>query len=160
MALEVRDATAEDLPHLISMLVDDPIGSQYESLSDDARSDYAAALDAILASDSNQLIVAVSDGAAAGMLQITYSPGLNRRGTWRATIESVRVRHDLRRKGIGATLMRAAIERAKRRGCGIVQLTAHSSRAGAHRFYESIGFAATHIGMKMAITPAKRALTR
>jgi ribosomal protein S18 acetylase RimI-like enzyme len=152
MDLEVRDARPDDLPALIAMLVDDSIGRQYESASDEARAGYAAAFDAILASDANDLIVAVSGGAVVGMLQITYSPGLNRRGSWRATIESVRVRRDRQRKGIGAALMHTAIERAQQRGCGIVQLTAHSSRAGARRFYESLGFAGTHVGMKLTIS--------
>jgi GNAT superfamily N-acetyltransferase len=107
------------------MLVDDSIGRQYESASDDARDGYAAAFDAIVASDTNDLIVAVSDGTVVGMLQLTYSPGLNRRGSWRATIDSVRVRRDMQRKGVGAALMHTAIERAKHHRCGIVQLTAH-----------------------------------
>jgi ribosomal protein S18 acetylase RimI-like enzyme len=151
MDLQVRDAQPDDLPALIAMLVDDSIGRQYESESDEARAGYAAAFDAILASDSNDLIVAVSDGVVAGMLQITYSPGLNRRGSWRATIESVRVRRDRQRRGIGAALMHAAVERARQHRCGIVQLTAHSSRTGARRFYESLGFAGTHVGMKLEI---------
>jgi ribosomal protein S18 acetylase RimI-like enzyme len=152
MNLQVRDAQPSDLPALIAMLVDDSIGRQYESASDDARGGYAAAFEAILASETNDLIVAVSDGHVVGMLQLTYSPGLNRRGSWRATIESVRVSRAMQRKGIGAALMHTAIERAKQRRCGIVQLTAHSGRAGAQRFYESLGFAGTHVGMKMDIS--------
>ena len=153
MDLHVRDAAAEDLPQLVAILADDPIGREFETRDEDARDQYAAAFEAIRASDSNQLIVAVSEGAIVGMLQVTYSPGLNRRGSWRATIETVRVRSDKRRLGIGAVLMRTAIRRARQRGCGIVQLTAHISRVDAHRFYEALGFQATHVGMKLPLVP-------
>ena len=151
---EIRDAVADDLAAMVMMLAEDTIGRHYESEEDAARPHYAAALDAILASADNELLVAVREGAVTGMLQITYSPGLNRRGSWRATIESVRVRRDVQRTGIGAALVRHAIERARRRRCGIVQLTAHRDRVDAHRFYEALGFTPSHIGMKMAITPA------
>lgn len=133
------------------MLVDDPIGQQYETLADEARPAYAAAFTAMLDSERDQMIVAVHDGTVAGMLQITYSPGLNRRGSWRATIESVRVRSDARSQGIGRMLMEEAISRARQRGCGIVQLTAHRNRANAHRFYESLGFTPSHVGMKLPL---------
>ena len=136
---------------MIAILVDDVIGRQHESEA--YADDYARAFEAIRAAEHNELIVAVHEAAVVGMLQITYSPGLTRRGGWRATIETVRVRSDMRRMGIGAALMRHAIDRARQRGCRMVQLTAHHTRVGAHRFYESLGFAASHVGMKMTIDP-------
>jgi GNAT superfamily N-acetyltransferase len=150
--IDIRDAEPQDLPEIVTILADDPIGRQYESLAADARDGYVAAFEAIRASESNELLVAISHGMVVGVLQITYSPGLNRRGGWRATIESVRVRNDRKRKGIGGQLLREAIGRAKGRGCAIAQLTAHVNRCDAHTFYESLGFAATHIGLKMALT--------
>jgi ribosomal protein S18 acetylase RimI-like enzyme len=149
---EIRDAIPNDLPAMIAILVDDVIGRQHESEA--YADDYARAFEAIRSAENNELIVAVRDEAVVGMLQITYSPGLTRRGGWRATIETVRVRSDMRRMGIGAALIRHAIDRARKRGCRIAQLTAHNSRTNAHRFYESLGFSASHIGMKMTITPA------
>jgi ribosomal protein S18 acetylase RimI-like enzyme len=150
---ELREARPDDLSAMVAMLVDDEIGRRYESDADEARPDYLAAFYAILASPDNQLVVAVCDGVVVGMLQITFSPGLNRRGGWRATIETVRVRRDKRRMGIGAALMRDAIGRAQRRACAIVQLTAHRSRQDAHCFYEGLGFSPSHFGMKMTLPP-------
>jgi GNAT superfamily N-acetyltransferase len=63
----------------------------------------------------------------------------------------VRVRRDLRQAGIGTRMMQWAIARARERGCGLVQLTTNRVRADAHRFYERLGFTASHIGMKLLL---------
>jgi GNAT superfamily N-acetyltransferase len=72
-------------------------------------------------------------------------------GMARGTIEAVRVRADVRGQGVGEGLVRWAVEEARRRGCGVVQLTSDASRVGAHRFYERLGFTASHVGMKLGL---------
>jgi len=42
-----------------------------------------------------------------------------------------------------------AVDRARHRGCRLVQLTTDKARPDAVRFYESLGFAASHEGMKL-----------
>jgi len=71
------------------------------------------------------------------------------RGAWRAQVEGVRVREDLRNRRIGTRLMEWAIGRARERGCRLVQLTSNKSRLDARRFYERLGFSASHVGMKL-----------
>ena len=91
------------------------------------------------------------EGVVAATFQISYLPGLSRRGSWRSQIEAVRVSGGLRGQGVGALMMEWAIEQARERGCSLVQLTTDKSRTSAHRFYERLGFVASHEGMKLTL---------
>jgi len=107
-----------------------------------------AAIDA----DPAQLLVVAADGdAVAGTLQLTFIPGLARRGALRAQVEAVRVRADLRGRGLGHALVAWAIDEARRRGCALVQLTSDKRREEAHRLYGRLGFAATHDGFRLQL---------
>jgi GNAT superfamily N-acetyltransferase len=152
MDLTLRRAAAGDVPAIVALLADDPIGASRETPDD--REPYAASFRAIDA-DPNQMLVVVerSDRVVATM-QLTFIPGLSRRGTWRAQIEGVRVASTERGAGYGEQLMRWAIEQARQRGCALVQLTSDARRAEAHRFYERLGFVASHTGFKLALEPA------
>ena len=99
------------------------------------------------------MLVVAADGAGAvvATLQLTFIPGIARRGGTRAQIEAVRVRDDLRGRGIGGALIEWAVEQARQSGCAIVQLTSNKARADAHRFYGRLGFAATHEGFKLRL---------
>ncbi|MBB1244333.1 GNAT family N-acetyltransferase [Streptomyces durbertensis] len=147
--LVIRAATAGDVPAIVAMLADDPLGAQRESPSEP---DVYQAAFARIAVDPNQhLVVAERAGAVVGTLQLTVIPGLSRRGASRALVEAVRVRSDERGGGLGAELIRWAVDEARRLDCALVQLTSDNSRVDAHRFYERLGFAATHTGFKLAL---------
>jgi GNAT superfamily N-acetyltransferase len=145
-----RTATRDDVPAIVGLLEDDEV-SRSRSLpeSDDAR--YWAAFQAIDADPRNELIVAERGGDIVGTCQLTFTPSLSRRAAERMTIEAVRVRSDARGGGIGRAMMRWAVDRARERGCGLVQLTTDKRRTDAHRFYGSLGFAATHEGFKLIL---------
>src|SRR5690625_2833326 len=85
--------------------------------------------------------------------QLTYLPGRTRMGSERAQIEAVRVARDTRGMGLGTHLLTEAINRAKERGCGLVQLTSDARRRDAQRFYRQLGFAETHVGMRLVLEP-------
>ena len=87
----------------------------------------------------------------AGTFQLSFLPGLARRGALRAQIEAVRVAAGARGGGLGAAMMTWAIDESRRRGCALVQLTSDKSRTDAHRFYQRLGFTATHEGMKLKL---------
>ncbi|MDH6625089.1 GNAT superfamily N-acetyltransferase [Streptomyces sp. LBL] len=145
--LEIRPATAEDIPAIVAMLADDPLGAQRES-SDDV-TPYLAALDR-LASDPNQhLVVGAREGRVVGTLQLTVIPGLSRRGSTRSIIEGVRIHADERGSGLGTRLIEWAIGESRRQECQLVQLTSDNTRTDAHRFYERLGFMASHVGFKL-----------
>jgi ribosomal protein S18 acetylase RimI-like enzyme len=154
--LRYRPATAADLPELVAMVFDDVLGATRESAAPDAMRCYEAAFEAISAQTGNQILVAEDNTGVIGMLQLTFIPGLSFQGRTRAQIETVRVKASARGKGVGKQLFRRAIEMAEQAGCAIVQLTTDRQRADAIRFYESIGFQPTHIGMKLRITPSTR----
>lgn len=144
----MRRATAADLDAIVAMLADDMLGAAREKPGDPA---YAAAFRAI-ESDPNQLLaVAEEEGRVVGCLQLSFIPGLSRLGMWRGQIESVRIAASHRGAGLGRRMFEWAIEQCRARGCGLVQLTTDKARPDARRFYESLGFAASHEGMKLAL---------
>ncbi|WP_137994540.1 GNAT family N-acetyltransferase [Streptomyces vilmorinianum] len=147
--LEIRPATAEDLPHIVAMLADDPLGAQRESPDD--LTPYTAAFER-LAQDPNQhLVVAVRGSKVAGTLQLTIIPGLSRRGSTRSVIEGVRIHAEERGGGLGTRLIEWAVDESRRQHCQLVQLTSDATRTDAHRFYERLGFEASHVGFKLSL---------
>ncbi len=147
--LEIRAAVAEDVPAIVAMLADDPLGAQRESPDD--LTPYLAALER-LSSDPNQhLVVAVREGRVVGTLQLTVIPGLSRRGSTRAIIEAVRIHADERGSGLGTQLIEWAIDESRRQDCQVVELTSDNTRTDAHRFYERLGFTASHVGFKLQL---------
>ena len=144
-----RDAVREDLPRIVALLANDPLGSRRERLADPLPDCYWRAFDAIAADPNNRVIVVEHDGRIIGTLQLTFIPNLTYQGGIRAQIEGVRVDDAYRSRQVGRRLFEWAIAEARRHGCHMVQLTADKTRPDAHRFYESLGFTASHVGMKL-----------
>lgn len=146
-SLEIRPAVADDVPAIVGMLADDPLGAQRESPDDLAP--YLAALERLNADPHQHLMVAVREGRVVGTLQLSIIPGLSRRGSTRSIIESVRIHADERGSGLGTQLIEWAIDASRHHGCRLVQLTSDRTRTDAHRFYERLGFTASHLGFKL-----------
>ena len=151
MKVEMRTAESTDLLSIVKLLADDFLGQQRKDLSEPLNENYVKAFREIETDANNELIIAELDGKVIGTLQLTYTPSLSYRGSKRCTVESVRVDASLRGKGIGKEMMLWAIARAKEKGCISMQLTSHNDREDAHRFYEQLGFAKTHVGMKLSL---------
>ncbi|MFC9678795.1 GNAT family N-acetyltransferase [Streptomyces sp. NPDC056948] len=147
--LEIRAAVADDVPAIVGMLADDPLGAQRESPDDLAP--YLTALERLSADPNQRLVVAAREGRVVGTLQLTIIPGLSRRGATRSVIEGVRIHADERGSGLGTQLIEWAIGESRDLGCQLVQLTSDSSRTDAHRFYERLGFTASHTGFKLQL---------
>jgi GNAT superfamily N-acetyltransferase len=147
--LTFRRATRADLERIVAMLADDAIGATREEVGGSLPRAYEDAFAAIDADPGQLLIVAESGGTVVGTLQLTFIPYLTHRGSKRALIEAVRVDSSQRGGGVGRVMLTWAIEEARRRGCRMVQLTTDKRRADAHRFYASLGFVASHEGMKL-----------
>lgn len=150
LSLIFRTARREDVPAIVAMLADDPLGATREGDPNDAR--YAEAFDRIDANPWDELIVAEVGGKVVGTMQLTYLAGLSRMGAERCQVEAVRVAASTRGMGLGGKMMRWAIDRARARGCAMVQLTSDNSRTEAHRFYDALGFTASHVGYKLALS--------
>lgn len=144
-----RSAVRHDLPTLVKMLADDPIGAARENPSDPLPESYSAAFVAIENDPNNEILVADEAGSIAGFLQLTFIPCITHQGGLRAMIEGVRVRSHLRGQGIGAALVKHAVGIARDRKCRLVQLTTDKSRPDALAFYERLGFRASHEGLKL-----------
>ncbi|MEV5826656.1 GNAT family N-acetyltransferase [Spirillospora sp. NPDC052242] len=143
-----REATAADLPQIVRLLADDPLGATRETPGDDIPEAYFTAFAAIEKDANNTVVVAERDGEIIGTLQLTYIPGLTYNGGERAQIEGVRVASDQRGHGVGQALIGWAVDRARARGCRLVQLTTDRQRPDAIRFYQKMGFRPSHMGMK------------
>ncbi len=147
--LSFRHATPADLPFLVNLIVVDNVGPSVDAGQDPNGAEYRAALAAIDADPNNELYIAELDGEAVGTFQLTFMPGLMRRGMWRGTVESVHIAPQHRDKGLGSRMMAFAHERCEARGCGMVQLTSNKARTDAHRFYRRLGYAQSHEGFKL-----------
>lgn len=146
-----RPATESDLESIIALLADDELGQQREDASMPPNQKYVDSFIAI-DRDPNQLLTVVEEGGEViGCLQLTFIPGLSRLGMWRGQIESVRIASAKRGGGLGKEMFEWAINECRERGCELVQLTSDKQRAGALRFYESLGFTASHEGMKLSL---------
>lgn len=149
--LTFRPAEKSDIPSLVALLSDDPLGKTRERAQHHDLSPYEQAF-ADIQSDQGQFLCVVEDqGQIVGTLQLSVIPGLSRRGAKRGQIEAVRVHRDRRGEGIGEAMFRWAIEECRSRGCTLVQLTTDKSRSDAHRFYDRLGFEASHVGYKLSL---------
>lgn len=148
--VSLRRAAADDVPAIVGLLAADQLGATRDGLiTDRDLQPYLSAFKAIDADPAHLLLVAADRAQVLATMQLSFLPGLARRGALRAQIEAVRVREDYRSRGLGAALFEWAIEEARCRGCALVQLTTDRSRADAHRFYERLGFIASHEGLKL-----------
>ncbi|MFD8493609.1 GNAT family N-acetyltransferase [Amycolatopsis sp. NPDC059657] len=147
--MEIRRAVEADLEAIVRMLADDQLGLTRDSADD--LTPYIKAFKEIDADPAQLLMVAVDGTDVVGTLQLTIIPGLARGGASRGLVEAVRVRSDQRGKRIGEQLMRWSIDESRRRGCALVQLTSDNKRVDAHRFYDRLGFVASHTGFKLAL---------
>lgn len=149
--IRFRLATEKDLDSIVAMLADDVLGSQRERYEYPLPNSYIKAFEAITCDPNNELVVAYDGNKVIGVQQITFTPYLTHQGGWRATIEGVRTAASVRGKGVGTKLIKWAIQRAEERGCHLVQLTTDKKRPDALRFYEQLGFKATHEGLKLKL---------
>jgi GNAT superfamily N-acetyltransferase len=147
-AVVLRRATAGDVPAIVALLADDPLGAGREA-TDPAP--YERAFAAVDADPAHLLLVAEDGGAVVGTLQLSFLPGLSRGGSLRAQVEGVRVASSARGRGLGEAMLRWVADEARRRGAALVQLTTDTRRPDAHRFYERLGYVASHVGMKLEL---------
>jgi len=151
MEVVLRQACREDLPAIVGLLADDGLGNGREDAGLPLDQAYISAFDS-LDGDPNQFLVVAQEGdVVAATMQLTFIAGISRKGAWRCQIEAVRVAASHRGSGLGQRMFEFAIEEARSRGCSLVQLTTDKTREDAHRFYDRLGFVASHIGYKLKL---------
>jgi len=159
MKFAFRQALEADLPAIIGMLADDELGSIREDDSIPIKKSYLQAFKQIDSDTNNELIVVesltdksgVTEKDIAGILQLTFIPYLTYQGSWRCLVEGVRVHKNFRGKGVGTKLFEWAIARARQKDCNLVQMTSDKQRPDAIRFYQKLGFVASHEGFKLKL---------
>lgn len=147
--MEIRKATKDDVIHIVAMLADDELGSKRENFTDPLPQAYYESFQKIDNDPNHYLIVAEEDGEIIGTAQLSFIPYLTYQGGIRSQIEAVRIKSDRRGTGLGESLFKWMINKARENGAHLLQLTTDKQRPDALRFYEKLGFKATHEGMKM-----------
>lgn len=146
----LRRALESDVGPLVELIARDQLRASIESSAPEGRAPYIAAFRAIDADPAQLLCVVVDDAdTVVATMQLTVIPGLARAGATRLQVEAVRVDERLRGNGLGSAMMEWAVAEGRRRGAALVQLTSDNSREAAHRFYERLGFAPSHVGFKL-----------
>ncbi len=156
MRIACRPARREDVAAIVRLLADDGLGAEREAVSDPPGAAYLEAFDRIAANPRALLAVAedvpeIGVGRVVGTLQLTFIAGLSNQGAELALVSAVRVESGLRGRGLGEQMMAWAMDEARARGCASMELLSHASREAAHRFYEKLGFAKSHVGMKRGL---------
>ena len=148
--LNIRRANKKDVPAIVGLIANDELGRLRENFKTPLPQQYLNAFDNINSDQNQELIVMLNDsGTVIGTLQLSFIQYLTYQGGIRAQIEAVRVHENYRNKGIGQELIKWAIDRAKEKGAHVVQLTTDKKRDAAVKFYEKLGFIASHEGMKL-----------
>ncbi len=146
----LRDAVEDDVPVIVELLTADQLGRTRDGVEgQEGLKPYLRAFTALDADPAHLLVVADDGAGAVATMQLSFLPGLARRGALRAQLEAVRVGAEYRDQGLGAAMFEWAIEESRRRGASLVQLTTDKSRSDAHRFYDRLGFVASHEGFKL-----------
>ena len=149
MPLTFRYAVAADLPFIVRLIAEDAVVPAGDLPDEPFHPRYLAAFEAIAADPQQRLVIAEIDGTAVGTLQTTHIPGIAGLGKTRCLIEAVHIAPACRSRGYGSQMIGWAVNEARRAGCGVVQLTSNKRRKDAHRFYERLGFSASHEGFKL-----------
>jgi ribosomal protein S18 acetylase RimI-like enzyme len=146
----IRRARRDDVGVIVAMLADDPLGSARERLEDPLPPSYFRAFEALDGDPNIRLVVAEDGkGAVVGCLQLCILPGLSSQGASRGLIEDVRAATHCRSRGIGEQMVQWAVAEARAKGCRLIELLTHHSRADAQRFYARLGFQPSHVGMTL-----------
>ncbi len=149
--LAFRLATAADLLDIVTMLSDDTLGATREQLDTILSDRYLQAFESIVKDPNQALTIVEMNGAIVATYQLTFIQYLTHQGGLRAQIEAVRTNSKYRGQGIGTKVFEHIIDCAKKRNCNMVQLTSDKRRPEAIKFYENMGFVATHEGMKLRL---------
>jgi GNAT superfamily N-acetyltransferase len=147
--LHFRLATKDDLAIIVQLLLDDVLGAGREKASTVLSNNYLTAFEKIGQDPNQELTVVEMNGEIVATFQLSFIQYLTYRGGMRAQVEAVRTSSKHRGQGIGSKVFEYIINRSREKGCHMVQLTTDKQRPDAIRFYEGLGFTASHEGMKL-----------
>lgn len=150
MNLRQRKANIQDLPQIIALLKEDDLGQFRESNTIDDEC-YIKAFHKIDTDPNQYLMVVENHSEMVATCHLTVMPSLTFKGSTRMQIEAIRVASKYRGQKIGEWMLKQVIRYAKEADVSIIQLTTNKKRIAAKRFYEKLGFEASHEGMKLSL---------
>jgi GNAT superfamily N-acetyltransferase len=149
--LEFRLATGDDILDIVKMLADDALSASVEDFEPVLPEGYLKAFENIIKDPNQELTIVEMNGEKVATYQLTFIQYLTHQGGLRAQVEAVRTVSKYRGQGIGKRVFAYIIDRAKQRNCNMVQLGTDKKRTEAIRFYENLGFVASHEGLKLKL---------
>ena len=148
--MKFKTAKKNDIPSIVRMLANDELGSKREDYKNPLPKKYYEAFQNIMQDKNQELVILKNDNNdIIGTLQLTFIPYLTYQGGLRAQIEAVRIHKNYRGQGFGKKIFQWAINRSRDKGAHMVQLTTDKQRPEAIKFYKTLGFNDSHIGMKL-----------
>ena len=148
-APHIRDANEADLLRIVDLLTQLSLDAPHERLENPLPASYVTAFEEIVADQRQRLLVIEAQGRIVGSAVLIIVPNLSHQGRPSAIIENIVVDTAWRGAGYGEMLVRYAMEEARKGGCYKLSLTSNKRRPQAHRFYERLGFQATHEGYRV-----------
>ncbi len=145
----VREAADGDLPRIVELLAQLSLDAPREEFGPPLPESYRSAFREVEADPRQRLFVVETEGRIVGAASLVIVPNLSHQGRPYAIVENVVVDAAKRGGGYGELLLRYAMAEARRAGCYKLSLTSNKQRRDAHRFYESLGFRATHEGFRV-----------
>ena len=146
--LIIREAVEEDIKAVVNLLANDELGKHRENEKNIEISNYISAFKKIKADPNNFLYVACLDMEIVGTFQLTFIQNMTYKGAIRAQIEAVRIKNTYQNKKLGTKMINWIIDKSREEGAAMLQLSSNKMRQEAIRFYEKMGFEASHVGMK------------
>lgn len=142
MAVDARTWLAE--PHEAAAVARLLVGFRdWYGRSDPPDETFLAGVERLIVRPDTEYLLAAAGGGGepGGVCQLRY-----RYGVWMAAedcwLEDLFVLEAERRAGLGEALVAGAIERARERGCGRIELDVSESNRAAWALYERMGFSA------------------
>ncbi len=143
-----RHAVKADLPAIIALHEADEMGGHGDAWTPELQPVYEAAFDELIADPRERVFVAEQHGAVIGSMIATLLVELTGRGKPHVVFRSIQVASSHRSLGIGAAMMAFAENDARARDAVVAELTSNIKRKDAHRFYDRLGYAQSHLGFK------------
>ncbi|MGA3093927.1 MAG: GNAT family N-acetyltransferase [Dehalococcoidales bacterium] len=145
----IRPARHKDIVRILALYDELVIvRSDVERTCQPSRAEYESILDRIQSVPGFQLLVIEDDGQVVGLMELLIMPNLSHNALPWALIEGLIIDSRYRRKGLGGTLVRYAIDKAREAGCYKIELSSNKKRFEAHAFYRSLGFEDAALGFR------------
>jgi ribosomal protein S18 acetylase RimI-like enzyme len=132
----IREAHEQDVARILELYREAGIEAETGFTPQEARVHMAL----FLRYPSFRVFVAEVQGEVVGTYELLIMDNLAKRGRRSGVVEDIAVSPRLQGRGMGRAMMLHAQEQCRQAGCYKLVLSSGLKRAGAHNFYDAMGF--------------------